>query len=98
MFSRWPKSPGVLIPRCPAITAEPAWPGRAPLDNQAETHMLSGTAIEPSASRPTPATWASTAIDGMRSRAGVIGPPAEWELSSTGGGAGLGLGEDRGGD
>src|SRR6202158_5336792 len=77
------------MPRWPAITADPAWPGRAPLDSHAETHKLSGTAIEPSESRPTPATGASTEIDGMRSLDGVMGPAARWKLASTGGGAGL---------
>src|ERR1700687_3280563 len=77
------------MPRCPRTPVAPAWPGRAPLDSHADTHRLSGTAIEPSESRPTPATGASTEIDGMRSLEGGMGPAARWNLSSTGAGAGL---------
>src|SRR2546425_12542216 len=71
------------------VTDEPAWPGRALLDRHPEIQRLSGTPIDPSRSRPTLPTEASTPIAGIRRRDGVIGPLARWKVSSTGGGAGL---------
>src|ERR1700687_2892325 len=72
------------------MTAWPASPGRGPDASHDEVQRLSGTSIEPSLRRPTAPIHASTPIEGMRRREGVIGPVTARKVAAVGGAGGSG--------